>query len=52
MSKTDRTTGRAAAEAQHRLQLSGANAIKEVRTPRWRQLLGKPGDRCPGCSKR
>ncbi|MFX1677274.1 plasma-membrane proton-efflux P-type ATPase [Paraburkholderia sp. A2WS-5] len=38
---TDRATGLASAEAQRRLQLFGVNAIEEVRTPRWRQLLGK-----------
>ncbi|MDE1949628.1 MAG: HAD-IC family P-type ATPase, partial [Burkholderiales bacterium] len=38
---TDRSTGLATAEAQRRLQAFGANAIDEVRTPRWRQLLAK-----------
>jgi len=38
---TDHATGLASDEAQLRLQSFGANAIEEVRTPRWRQLLGK-----------
>jgi H+-transporting ATPase len=38
---TDRATGLTSVEAQHRLQSFGVNAIEEIRTPRWRQLLGK-----------
>lgn len=41
LSKTDRATGLPSAEVQRRLQLFGINAIEEIRTPRWRQLLGK-----------
>ncbi|MDE2075593.1 MAG: plasma-membrane proton-efflux P-type ATPase [Burkholderiales bacterium] len=38
---TDRATGLTSAEALHRLKSFGVNAIEEVRTPRWRLLLGK-----------
>ncbi|CAJ0780066.1 plasma-membrane proton-efflux P-type ATPase [Ralstonia chuxiongensis] len=38
---TDRATGLTSAEAQHRLQSFGVNTIEKIRTPRWRQLLGK-----------
>ncbi|MBY4868248.1 plasma-membrane proton-efflux P-type ATPase [Burkholderia sp. Bp9017] len=38
---TDRAAGLALAEAQRRLQSFGVNAVEEIRTPRWRQLLGK-----------
>ncbi|WP_027820846.1 plasma-membrane proton-efflux P-type ATPase [Paraburkholderia bannensis] len=41
LSPTNHATGLASAEAERRLQLLGANAIEEIRTPRWRQFLGK-----------
>ena len=39
--QTDRNTGLAAAEAQRRLRIFGANAIAEMRSPWWRQFLAK-----------
>lgn len=38
---TDRKAGLASDEAQRRLARFGANAIEDIRTPPWRQFLGK-----------